>query len=178
MNFDSAMDFIHAAELVRDDTIVPAQVPECVNSTYRRGYDWLYRYERDIAGFLEPWLKPYRYDLIGEKGILCEALSNAFSHGHQKDPKQPILVHVYLGEHGLLVRIADSGAGFDVKNVMQRYFQKKHYYNTAGNGFHLMATSTKFGIFYNARGTVFHLLYAFHCRVQSLPQMESAAAVY
>ncbi len=177
LDFEGATGFIGAPELIREDSIIPARFPECMDSTYRVGYDWLYRYEREIAGFLEPWLKPYRYDLIGEKGILCEALSNAFCHGHSKDPQRPIMLKVYLGKHGLLVQVADSGAGFDVRHVVQRYFQNKHYFNTAGNGIHLMATSKKFGIFYNPRGTAFHLLYPFHCRVESLPVLKSTTSV-
>ncbi len=178
MDFDSASEFISDPELIRDDIITPAQIPECMDSTYRAGYDWLYRYEREIAGFLERWLKPYRYDLIGEKGILCEALSNAFCHGHDKDPQCSIALKVYLGEHGLLVQVVDSGPGFDVGHVLQRYFQNKHYYNTAGNGIHLMATSKQFGIFYNSQGTAFHLLYAFHCRVDALPPAQPANEIY
>lgn len=178
MDFSSASDFLESPEIIRDDIITPSQFPECMDSTYRRGYDWLYRYEREIAAFLARWLKPYRYELIGEKGLLCEALSNAFSHGHGKDPQCPIALKVYLGEHGLLVQIVDSGPGFDVRHVLERYFRKKHYYNTAGNGIHLMATSRQFGIFYNPQGTAFHLLYAFHRRLDALPLLQPPAEVY
>ncbi len=161
IDFEKAVAFIQSPELIRRDTIIPEDFPECPHSTYRAGYDWLYRYERDIAGFLEPWLKPYRYDLIGEKGLLCEALSNAFAHGHGKDPKKTITLEVFLGKQGVLVRINDSGKGFDVKRVFKSYLQKKIYYHTAGNGMHLMATSNLFGIFYSAMGSTFNLLYAF-----------------
>lgn len=161
INFQEALAFIQSPRLIRRDAVVPADFPECVDSTYRAGYDWLYQYERDIAGFLAPWLKPRRYDLIGEKGILCEALSNAFSHGHGKDPHKTIILEIYLGERGLLIRIEDSGKGFNVDNVHQSYLKKKIYYHTAGNGIHLMATSRCFGIFYSAVGATFHLLYAF-----------------
>ncbi len=161
INFQEALRFLQSAKQVRCDTVVPADFPECVDSTYRHGYDWLYQYERDIAGFLESWLKPYRYELIGEKGLLCEALSNAFSHGHNKDPRKPIKVEVFLGDRGLLVRLEDSGKGFNVRKVYQSYLKKKIYYHTAGNGIHLMASSRRFGIFYSSVGATFHLLYAF-----------------
>ena len=65
--------------------VIPRDFPDCPNSCYQPEYDWLFQYERQIAAFLAPWLRAYRYELIGEKGILCEALSNAFSHGHRKD---------------------------------------------------------------------------------------------
>ncbi|MEJ2153819.1 MAG: ATP-binding protein [Desulfobacteraceae bacterium] len=175
INFQQAQDFIQSPRLIRRDRVVPAEFPECVNSTYRPGYDWLYQYERDIAGFLSPWLKPYRYDLIGEKGILCEALSNAFSHGHGKDPRKIITVEVYRGERGLLVRVEDSGKGFNVDRVYQSYLKKKVYYHTAGNGIHLMASSRRFGIFYSAVGATFHLLYAFDKDLALLNKNDSRA---
>ncbi len=175
IKIQEALSFIQSARLVRRDAVVPAKFPECVDSTYRAGYDWLYQYERDIAGFLAPWLKPYRYELIGEKGILCEALSNAFSHGHGKDPHKAINVEVFVGERGLLVRMEDSGKGFNVDHVCQSYFKKKIYYHTAGNGIHLMASSRRFGVFYSAVGATFHLLYAFNHDLEHLNQVGTQA---
>ena len=176
IKFQEALSFIQSASRVRRDTVVPAKFPACVDSTYRSGYDWLYQYERDIAGFLAPWLKPYRYELIGEKGILCEALSNAFSHGHGKDPNKTINVEVFVGQRGLLVRMEDSGKGFNVDHVYQSYLKKKIYYHTAGNGIHLMASSSRFGIFYSAVGATFHLLYAFdHDDLARLDQVVTRA---
>ena len=129
IDFDKALAYIRSPKLIRRDTIIPEKFPECPDSTYRAGYDWLYQYERDIAGFLEPWLKPYRYNLIGEKGIICEALSNAFAHGHCKNPKLSIALEVYLGARGVLVRIHDSGKGFDVQRIFKSYQQKNLKWN-------------------------------------------------
>jgi hypothetical protein len=173
INFQKALAYIQSPKLIRRDTVVPADFQECVNSTYRAGYDWLYQYERDIAGFLSPWLKPYRYDLIGEKGILCEALSNAFSHGHGKDPRKTIIVEVFLGERGLLVRMEDAGKGFNVDKIYQSYLKKKIYYHTAGNGIHLMASSRRFGIFYSPVGATFHLLYLFDENIEHLNKTDT-----
>lgn len=160
---------IEAPVVVREDKIVPAEFPEFPDSPYRTGYDWLFIYERRIAGFLEKWLRPYRYELIGQKGILCEALSNAFSHAHHKDPQQPIGVKVVLGQRGIIVRIEDSGKGFNVSEIYQRYCKNKKYYYTAGNGLRLMSESDHFGVFYNRAGTAFHLLYFFKGSLQNLP---------
>lgn len=160
---------IEVPRVVREDRIVPVDFPEFPDSPYRVGYDWLFIYERRIARFLEKWLRPYRYELIGQKGILCEALSNAFSHGHSKDPHLPIFVKVVLGKQGLIVRIKDSGRGFNVGEVYQRYCKNEKYFYTAGNGLRLMSQSNHFGIFYNCAGTDFHLLYFFNRSMQHLP---------
>lgn len=164
-----ALVLIESPRLVREDTIIPGQIPEHPDSPYQAAYDWLFVYERQLAAFLEEWLRPYRFELIGEKGILCEALSNAFCHGHAKDPCKPIVLYVFKGKKGLLVRIKDSGEGFDVQTVYHRFCNNKHYYSTAGNGLRLMAQSRRFGVFYDATGTAFHLLYFFDGTLDLVP---------
>lgn len=156
-----ALQFIGSPRPIHADTVVPAEFPPCPDSHYRPEYDWLFRYERQIAAFLKPWLGHHRYELIGEKGILCEALSNAFCHGHGKDPQQPIYVRVVEGDQGLIIQIQDCGPGFDVEKIFSSYRSGKSYYVTAGNGIRLMAESQHFGVYYNARGNTFHLLYLF-----------------
>lgn len=156
-----ALALIGPHRILRDELIIPERFPVCPNSPYQQGYDWLYRYEREIAAFLDPWLKPFRYELIGDKGLLCEALSNAFYHGHQRNVSQPIAVRVVVGQHGLLVRIKDNGAGFEMADVFKSYLTNQRYYALAGNGIRLMAQNQRFGIFYADSGTAFHLLYLF-----------------
>jgi anti-sigma regulatory factor (Ser/Thr protein kinase) len=161
MTPEEALHLIVSPRQVLKERIVPAEFPHLPDSPYQPGYDWLYNYERRIAAFLEKWLKDHRYELIGEKGILCEALSNAFCHGHEKDPHKPIWVRVILGERGLIVQIKDTGPGFDVQGIYRRYHAKKRYYSTAGNGIRLMDQSTNFGILHDATGTVFILVHLF-----------------
>lgn len=161
ISLKEALDIMGGGQEILHENIIPKDFPLDPNSTYRSGYHWLYRYERDLIRRLEPWLKPYRYELIGERGILAEALSNAFYHGHRKDPKLPINVRIYKGSKGVLVRIQDCGNGFNVKNIHSHYRNGKTYYHTAGNGFRLMADSQRFGIFYDALGMTFHMLYLF-----------------
>lgn len=168
-NLQHALAILDSPRLIREEVVVPASFPPHSNSPYRAGYDWLYQYERDIVRFLTPWFAFYRYELIGEKGILCEAFSNAFCHGHQKDPRRPIKLKVFQGRQGMLIQIADDGPGFYVKKVIRRYLNNQRYYSTAGNGIHLMAASKHFGIFFNRSGTNFHLLYLFDEGLQRLP---------
>ncbi len=151
-------------ELIADDRIVPEQCPEISHSPYRPEYGWLFWYERRLAGFLEPWLDKFRHQLIGESGILCEALSNAFYHGHRKDAYTPIRVQVFRGRCGLLVRIKDRGAGFDVAAVYDKFRTGSNYYTLAGNGIRLMGRSRIFFIYYTGGGTTFNLLYPFDPR--------------
>jgi hypothetical protein len=156
-----AYELIEAPQLVREDKIIPNDFPACPNSTYAAGYDWLFVYERQIAAFLETWLKPFRYELIGQRGILCEALSNAFLHGHRKDPAKIIAVRVLLGKAGILVEVEDGGRGFAVKTVYDSFLKNRRYFSSAGNGLRLMAENPHFGVFHSPAGTIFYLLYRF-----------------
>ena len=165
---EQALELIDSPHQILKDRIVPAEFPHRPDSPYRSGYDWLYSYERHIAAFLEKWLRPHRYELIGENGILCEALSNAFFHGHDKDPEKPIIVRVILGNHGLIVQIKDTGPGFDVQKVYQHYRTRKKYYSKAGNGIRLMAQSPNFGILHDTTGTNFILVHLFDNALEKL----------
>ncbi|MEJ2038093.1 MAG: ATP-binding protein [Desulfosarcinaceae bacterium] len=164
-----ALDLIGSPRIILQDEVIPGNFPDCPNSLYRPEYDWLFQYERRIAAFLEKWLRPYRYELIGNKGILCEALSNAFSHGHRKDPGQVINVCVWQGEKGLLIEIRDHGKGFNIHETYSSYSSRKPYFNLAGNGLRLMAQSTRFGIFHHAGGTAFCMLHLFKENLRELP---------
>lgn len=163
---------IKKPELILEDVIIPKDCPFVSNSPYRQGYDWLFKYERRLARFLEAWLKKHRHELIGEKGILCEALSNAYYHGHKKNPLLPIEVKVYSGELGLIVQIKDKGTGFVVENIRKNYKKSKNYFHLAGNGLRLSICSKRFGVFYNTRGNVFHLVYLFDGNIAVLAKTE------
>jgi anti-sigma regulatory factor (Ser/Thr protein kinase) len=164
-----AFDLIDLPRIIREDEVIPSDFPDCPNSCYQPEYDWLFQYERQIAAFLAPWLRAYRYELIGEKGILCEALSNAFSHGHRKDRFKAIHVRVWLGRKGLLIEIKDSGKGFNIRETYESYLKRKPYYALAGNGLRLMTQSKSFGIFHHAGGTAFCMIHLFGLSLSELP---------
>ena len=170
ITLSEALALLEAPEIIRRDDIVPRDFPDCPNSLYQPEYDWLFQYERQIAAFLAKWLRAHRYELIGQKGILCEALSNAFSHGHRKDPFKTIHVCVWLGRKGLLVEIRDSGEGFSAGDTYDNYFKRKQYFALAGNGMRLMAESRTFGVFHHSGGTAFCLLYLFKASLRDLPE--------
>lgn len=162
IRLDEAFRLVGRPELAKEEVVVPGQLPSAAHSPYRPDYDWLFLYERRLARFLEPWLKEFRHELIGAKGILSEALSNSYYHGHGKDPTLPIEVRIYIGVHGLIVRIKDAGNGFSVSQIHKQYQKGKAYYHVAGNGLRTMVSSINFGIFYDEEGSAFHLLHLFN----------------
>jgi hypothetical protein len=168
LDVSKASEFIEAPEVIRKDQVIPGHFRPCPESPYGQGFDWLYRYELKISAFLKPWLKPPPSDLIGEKSLLHQALSNAYCHAHHRDPLKPITVRVLLGSQGLIIQVNDCGKGFKVQKVYKHYRKKRRYLTCVGNGIRLMAASSRYGAFYNQQGTAFHLLYPFHKKLDEL----------
>ena len=171
INATRAYQLIDQPQPIRTDRILPKEFPPCPNSPYASGYDWLFIYERQIAAFLEKWLKPYRWELIGQRGIICEALSNAFFHAHAKDPGKLILLRVMLGKAGIMVEIEDSGRGFPVSRVYESFMNNRRYFSSAGNGFRLMVENPNFGVFYSPAGTIFYLLHLFSSNLADMTEL-------
>ncbi len=72
--------------------------------------------------------------LFGADGVLSEGLSNAFVHGHRRDPKRAIRVVCRVGSWGLAFSIHDHGEGFDVQEAMAKLSRGGSYFHLAGNG--------------------------------------------
>jgi hypothetical protein len=173
---DQALELIESPELMREDQVIPGHFRPVPGSPYGPGYDWIYRYEGKLARFLEPLLQYHQSELTGEKGLLYQALSNAFCHAHHKDRLKPITVSVLLGEKGLIVRVSDCGKGFNVPRVYKHCMHKKRYLTSVGNGIRFMAASPHFGVFYNQKGTQINLLYLFKNGLGTLSSDLIAAA--
>ena len=161
MTIDEARDFIESAEIIKEYQVIPGHFRPCSNSPYRPGYDWLYRYEQDVAKFLRPKLKSHPSDLTGEKSLLHQALSNAFDHAHHRDRLKPITVRILLGGKGFIIQVTDCGKGFNLKKMYKHCRKNRRYLSSVGNGLRLMAANPRYGVFYNRKGTTFHLLFLY-----------------
>lgn len=156
----AAVRLLGNATRVLDERIVPADTRDPGHSPYRPGYEWLFFYERALARKLDPWLQQHRPVLFGSRGILSEALSNAFCHGNNRQSSLAIHVEVDVGARGLLITIGDAGRGFDVETLVSRAQRgRRHAFHNAGNGLRAMADAEAFGIFYSDGGRRCHVLY-------------------
>ncbi len=158
---DTSLALISEAKLVFDETIIPKTCPCASHSPYLPEYDWLFLFERKLARFLDTWMKEHRPELIGSSGIISEALSNAYCHGHKRDTSLPITVKVYQGKRGIMLQIQDAGNGFNSDTIVSKFLDNKNYFYNAGNGIKSMFDSKVFGLFYGNSGTSFHLVYMF-----------------
>jgi hypothetical protein len=161
LTMEEAGDFIESAEIIKQDQVIPGHFRPCPASTYKSGLDWLYRYEQAMLDFLAPKLASRPDDLMGEKSLFHEAMCNAFCHGHHRDRLKPITVTVLLGDKGFMIRVADGGRGFNLQKVYKHCRMKRRFLTAAGNGIRRMAHSERYGVFFNRKGTEFHLLYLF-----------------
>jgi hypothetical protein len=168
LTIGEAGDIIESAETLKTDQVIPGHFRPCPESPYPPGYDWLYRYEQTIAKFLASKLKSLPSDLVGAKGLLHEALSNAYCHAHHQDRLKPITVSILLGNNGFIIQVTDCGKGFNLQKVYKHYRKKRRYLTTVGNGIRRMAEAHQFGVFYNPKGTQVHLLYLFDKKLNDL----------
>ena len=120
------------------DTVVPREVELVSNPGYKAAYAWMFSYERDlrdrIFGVLGRQVPVLERVFFGADGVASEGLSNAFVHGHQRDPERPIRVRCVVGETGVALAIMDSGPGFDIEATLKLMDQKREYFHQAGNG--------------------------------------------
>ena len=157
--FEASLDRIGEHTVLVQETIFPAEVETLSHSPYRPEYAWLFTVERRLGRILDPWLRQYRDRIIGPDGLLSEALSNAYCHGHRRNPTLGIDLRVVVGKFGILVSIVDSGDGFDHREIARNVTRKKNYYHNSGRGLYRMLTEECFQVFYTQQGRAFNLLH-------------------
>lgn len=121
------------------DLVVPREVTLVSNPRYSPRYAWMFSYERKLRDRLCEILgrkssAVFERVLFGADGVVSEGLSNAFVHGHGRDPLRPIRVRCVVSENGLAVSITDQGPGFDVPSTVRMVEEEGRYFRQAGNG--------------------------------------------
>lgn len=117
----------------------PSAVELLPHNPYAPSYAWMYAYEKRVKYWIEEVLgttitPPVERALFGADGAFSEPLSNAFVHGHRRNPDLVIKVCCALGHPGLAFSITDQGPGFAVAQVLATAARGGGYYRYAGNG--------------------------------------------
>jgi hypothetical protein len=159
--------------LVLRETVVPNALPPHPCNTYREEYSWQYGYERRLFRKVRQWLEPQRHELIGARGLLSEALSNAYAHGNRRNPELSIIVELVVNTPDYELRVAHSGEGFDVNTVLTRFRNRQHYYNVGGNGLRKFEDSRSFCVYFDRTGQTVHLWYSRKLTNGDLPSTET-----
>ncbi len=126
------------------DEVVPQQVDLLSSNHYAPAYAWMFSFEKRLKYRIEDVLRrpfPITMErlLFGTDGLLSEALSNAFAHGHDRNPELAITVSCAVGRRGLAYSVSDLGDGFDVEQVVARVTSGGGYYRYAGNGLRVLS---------------------------------------
>jgi anti-sigma regulatory factor (Ser/Thr protein kinase) len=165
LEFDDMAETLQPLISGWEDTIVPRDVDLVSNPRYSPRYAWMFSYERRLRDRIFEGLgrkvPSLERDLFGADGVVSEGLSNAFVHGHRRDPERPITVRCVVGITGLALSIIDSGPGFDVEELLNMVEKNAKYFHQAGNG--MKALLAKEGITASVTdgGRTLNLLYGF-----------------
>lgn len=157
---------LHPVLATQAESVVPCRVELLPNNTYALNYAWMYSFEKQLKYRIEELSnKKLSYSqektLFGPGGAVSEGLSNAFAHGHKKDPRKAIDIWVCVSRRGLGFTISDQGEGFDYQAILRRYQSGESFYLIAGNGFSNLYNSTELVASYTQAGTRLGILYLF-----------------
>ncbi len=98
--------------------------------------------------------------LNGEQySVLDGAFENAFLWGNRKKPFLPVLVFQYDANGKILIRIEDSGWGFNYRKKIREFESRKKYYKGAGMGFERFAFTQGVRVYWEGRGNIINLLF-------------------
>ena len=68
--------------------------------------------------------------------VLTEAIANAIQHANESDPAKDVHIEISLVEQRLIIKVFDSGRGFDVN----QYIKPQHPLDEHGRGLYLIQT--------------------------------------
>lgn len=136
--------------------VVPAEVEPLPHSAYSPEYSWMYAFEKRTKYHLEERLQSplgkLEKRLFGADGVFSESLSNAFVHGHRRDPTRPITVRWSASPSGLVFSVQDTGPGFDISETVRRVQAGGAYANYGGNGLKALEQADKVTACFADRG--------------------------
>ncbi len=143
LDFEGCLQRLAPVRASWTDVVVPEEVEVRPDASYRPEYAWMHAYEKQLRKRIESELgRPLtrqETSLFGPDGAFSEALSNAFLHGHGRDPRRPIRVSCAVALGGLAFVIRDLGSGFDVAAVSAKAERGGAYFRVAGNGMRALA---------------------------------------
>jgi len=121
-----------------EDHVVPENVELVSNTRYSPRYAWMFSYEKSLRNrifeSLGKRIPALERLLFGVGGVFSEVLSNAFVHGHQRNPAKGIRIRWAVGPTRVLLSVSDQGEGFDVARILDLHAKGKNYFHFAGNG--------------------------------------------
>ena len=163
--FEEMVDALSPVLAQWREQVVPGEVELLPNNRYSPRYAWMFSYEKRLKYRIEALvgrpLGELEHHLFGSDGAFSEGLSNAFVHGHRRDPERPLEICCAVGRRGLAFSIRDRGPGFDVARQLELARRGAARYHFAGNGMRVLAESTTIRASYEEEGRRLNLLAPF-----------------
>ena len=148
------------------DVVVPSEVDCRAANQYSPRYAWMFSYEKRLRDRLQEALGrrlgAVERLLFGADGVFSEALSNAFVHGHRRDPDRPIEVTSVVGTRRLAFAVRDTGPGFDIRPVLEGLARGGTYFHNAGNGLRALHQREEVLASFTGGGSVLNLSVGLH----------------
>lgn len=98
------------------------------------------------------------------------ALENAYVHAHNFERRE-LSLKVFSGEKGNVVRLRDSGKGFDWKNTVEQLRSGSRYFQNLGSGFEVFDKSP-YEVSFEGRGNTINMMIA---QTESILRSSAAA---
>lgn len=163
--FDRMVDAVSPMIDQWAEDVVPGSVELLPNNRYSPRYAWMFSYEKRLKYRIEKVigrpLGALERDLFGVDGVFSEALSNAFVHGHGRNPGRSIEIRCAVGRHGLVFSVRDQGPGFAVAKQLELARRGNARYHFAGNGLRALVGSHRIWASYAEDGRRLDLLAPF-----------------
>ena len=132
-SLEHILETLDTPEEIYATEIIPSQ------SSYMQSDDvlaWQHSLYHEITASIDGYLS--RDEQEDFTTTLLYAIENAWMHGNNQDAEQPIEVHIYSGDNGLLFEVCDQGCGFDVASTIGNFYNGSEstevYYHNLGMG--------------------------------------------
>ncbi len=147
------------------DDLVPGSVELLPNNRYSPRYAWMFSYEKQLKYRIEDLLgRPLgavERILFSVDGAFSEGLSNAFVHGHGRDPEKVIAITSAVGRNGLAFSLRDGGPGFPVTEHLECARRGAGKFHFAGNGLRVLLNSPVIHASFSEGGRQLNLMVLF-----------------
>ena len=100
-------------------------------------------------------IKPNKGDYVEINKIIQDMILNGFERG-----EQPVFLKLYDGNKGKILRVRDSGKGFDLRKKLEDMKEGKKYFKRQGFGLKSFKESENV-IFYQGRNNIVNLVYLY-----------------
>ncbi|MCX8147353.1 MAG: hypothetical protein N3D84_02710 [Candidatus Woesearchaeota archaeon] len=88
---------------------------------------------------------------------LSTSIENAYNRGNLKQ-SYPLSVKLFFGDNGFILRVRDSGNGFDFNETQRKYERKERYFCGGGAGFRSYNNSLA-EVSFEGNGNIINIMY-------------------